>query len=86
MNIEVVTDYQRWGKRQIVTPITCRRHPSLAMLPFRDIEGIFLVCPKSDHKYYIGLAEYTALERKVQMAEMLFAMKNVKTSSETPAE
>lgn len=75
MNIETIREYQRWAGRGYVTALTCKNHEYHELIPVLSIEGIHLVCPRGDYQKDLGQAEYLAIKRKVEMAELLWRLK-----------
>lgn len=74
MNVETIREYQRWADREYVTPLTCKNHSYHRLVPVQTGGSVTLLCPRDDYHRELGKAEYLAIQRKVQMAEVLWKM------------
>lgn len=72
MNVETIKQYQLWATRGYVTALTCKNHPYHSLVPVQKADTILLVCPRNDYTKELGLADYLAIKRKVEMAELLW--------------
>jgi hypothetical protein len=76
MNVEVIKSYQRWAEREYVTALTCKNHTYHRLIPVQQGDGVMLLCPREDYQQQLGLADYLAIKRKVEMAEFLWKIRS----------